>query len=192
MGHDIGGGVAQLLALNESLRIRRLVLVDNIAYDSFPEPGIARLKDLVWDSILRAPDFDLKKGLLKGLQKGIVNSEKLTSEPVCQYERPFSGVAGRLAYLRAARALRSEELVTRSREIEALAIPVLLVWGSEGRFQPLRFAQRLASALPNGRLKVIESAGHFLPEDAPRELGDLIVEFLTAENRSDRNSRMSS
>ncbi|WP_052409686.1 alpha/beta fold hydrolase [Paraburkholderia oxyphila] len=180
VGHDIGGGVAQLLGLDESLKIDRLVLVDSVAYDSFPEPGIARLKEPVWEQILGAPDFDLKKGLLKGLQKGIVHSDKVTLELVDQYERPFSGVAGRLAYLRAARSLRSEDLVSRSHEIERLAIPVLLVWGSMDAFQPLRFAQRLATALPNARLEVIESAGHFLPEDVPDALGELIVNFLEA------------
>ncbi|HEY1996989.1 alpha/beta fold hydrolase [Paraburkholderia sp.] len=49
VGHDIGGGVAQLLAANRPRMVRKLVLVDTIAYDSFPEPGIARLKEPVWD-----------------------------------------------------------------------------------------------------------------------------------------------
>src|ERR1700744_1301845 len=53
-GHDIGGGVAQLLAVSRPEQVEKLVLVDSIAYDSFPEPGIARLKDAVWDQILGA------------------------------------------------------------------------------------------------------------------------------------------
>src|SRR5262249_29727949 len=41
-GHDIGGGVAQLIALSHPQLVTGLALVDSIAYDSFPEPGIAR------------------------------------------------------------------------------------------------------------------------------------------------------
>ena len=41
VGHDIGGGIAQLVAINHPEILDRLVLIDSILYDSFPEPGIA-------------------------------------------------------------------------------------------------------------------------------------------------------
>jgi 2-hydroxymuconate-semialdehyde hydrolase len=180
VGHDVGGGVSQLLALDTAANVERLVLVDTIAYDSFPEPGIARLKDSIWDDILGAPDFDLKKGLKKGLRKGIVNSDRITHELVDMYEGPFSGVLGRLAYLRAARALKSTDLMSRAQEIEKLTIPVLIVWGAQDTFQPLRYGQQLAEALVYSQLHVVEHAGHFLPEDSPNILGNVISTFATA------------
>ena len=69
VGHDIGGGIAQLVAINHPEILDRLVLIDSILYDSFPEPGIARLKEPVWDEILGAANFDLKKGLAKGFHE---------------------------------------------------------------------------------------------------------------------------
>jgi 2-hydroxymuconate-semialdehyde hydrolase len=181
VGHDIGGGVAQLLALDRSLSIDRMVLVDSVAYDSFPEPGIARLKDPIWDAILGADDFDLKRGFAKGLRQGLVKSEIITPELVAAYERPFAGVTGRQAYLRAARALRSEDLEARIAEIEALKIPVLLIWGASDNFQPLQYGQKLANALQNARLEVVETAGHFLPEDEPVLLGKMLADFVLIE-----------
>jgi 2-hydroxymuconate-semialdehyde hydrolase len=180
VGHDIGGGVAQLLALDTSLSIDRMALVDSVAYDSFPEPGIARLKDPAWDAILGAEDFDLKRGLAKGLKQGLVKSDLVTPELVAAYERPFAGVAGRLAYLRAARALRSEDLMARIADIEALDLPVLLIWGAHDRFQPVEFGHRLANALPNAKLEIVETAGHFLPEDEPALLGKRLADFVSA------------
>ena len=182
VGHDIGGGVAQLLAVNHPHLVRGLVLVDTIAYDSFPEPGIARLKEPAWDAILGAPDFDLKKGLTKGFTRGMANSERVTPELIAAYERPFQGVEGRIAYLRAARALRTEELASRMDTVEHLKIPTLIVWGAEDPFQPRRYGERLAKAMPNARLDVITGASHFLPEDAPEVLAQRIGSFAKTDS----------
>lgn len=177
VGHDIGGGVAQLLALARPDLVRRLVLVDTIAYDSFPEPGIARLKEPAWDAILGAHDFDLKKGLAKGFMRGMANSEQVTPNLIAEYERPFKGVEGRLAYLRAARALRTEELALRMDAVEHLETPTLILWGAEDPFQPLHYGERLAKAMVNARLDVIMGASHFLPEDTPHLLARRIASF---------------
>lgn len=184
VGHDIGGGVVQLLVLAKPNLAKRLVLVDTIAYDSFPEPGIARLKDPAWDNILGAAGFDLCKGLAKGFVRGMVHSERVTPDLVAAYELPFHGVKGRLAYLRAARALRTEELSTRMSEVEHLALPTLIVWGAKDLFQAVRYGQRLAAAMPNARLEVLLDAGHFLPEDAPYDLARLILDFDEADRES--------
>jgi 2-hydroxymuconate-semialdehyde hydrolase len=186
VGHDIGGGIAQLVAADHQEIATRLVLVDSIVYDSFPEPGIARLKDPVWDRILGAPDFDLRKGLAKGFARGMVHTDRISPEMIDAYERPFHGVEGRLAYLRAARALRTEELLSRMDTIEKLEMPTLIVWGAEDSFQPLKSGERLARAMPNGRFEVIKQAGHFLPEDAPEALGNLIAAFATATSERAR------
>lgn len=181
VGHDIGGGIAQLIAIDHPKVVTRLVLVDSIVYDSFPEPGIARLKEPVWDGILGAPDFDLKKGLTKGFTRGMVHSDRITSQMIDAYERPFHGVEGRLAYLRAARALRTEELSSRMNAIEKIELPTLIIWGAEDLFQPLKSGEHLAQTMPNGRFEVVAQAGHFLPEDAPEALGRLIAAFATSE-----------
>jgi pimeloyl-ACP methyl ester carboxylesterase len=177
VGHDIGGGVAQLLAVNRPDLVRQLILVDTIAYDSFPEPGIARLKDPAWDAILGAPDFDLKKGLTKAFTRGMARSERITPELIAAYERPFEGINGRLAYLRAARALRTEDLASRMHFVERLPIPVLIIWGALDPFQPVEYGERLAKSMSNARIEVMGDASHFVPEDAPEALARLIASF---------------
>ena len=167
-----------MICANDPNAAERLVLVDTIAYDSFPEPGIARLKDPVWDGILSEPDFDLQKGLTKGFTRGMVHKERITPKLIAAYERPFRGVEGRLAYLRAARALRTEDLSARMNEIEKLAIPTLIMWGAEDVFQPIHYGTRLAAAMPRARFEKIERTGHFLPEDEPTVVARLIADFV--------------
>lgn len=178
VGHDIGGGVAQIVAIANPNTVAGLVLIDTIAYDSFPEPGIARLKEPVWDGILGAPDFDLKKGIAKGLARGMVHTDRVTPALIDAYERPFQGVEGRKAYLRAARSLRTEELASRMAAVEALDTPTLIAWGAQDAFQPVAYGQRLAMAMPKAKLEIVTDAGHFLPEDAPERLSELIGTFV--------------
>jgi pimeloyl-ACP methyl ester carboxylesterase len=44
-GHDIGGGVAQHLALAGTVEVPRVAVVNGIMYDSWPVPGVARFRD---------------------------------------------------------------------------------------------------------------------------------------------------
>jgi pimeloyl-ACP methyl ester carboxylesterase len=187
VGHDIGGGIAQLIAVDRPALLDRLVLVDTIAYDSFPVGPLARLKDPVWDTILGAPDFDLRKGLRKSFEAGMAHTDRVTPELIAMYETPFAGVEGRRAYLRAARALRTDELATRMAEVEALRLPTLVLWGDQDVFQPIAYGERLAAALEKGRLMRIMNAGHFSPEDEPERLAELILEFSAqAQGRDGR------
>jgi len=128
--------VGQLICANDPQAAPCLVLLDSIAYDSFPEPGIAHLKGPVWDSIVGAEDFDLRKGLTKGFSKGKVHQERVTPELITAYERPFYRIEGRLAYLRAARALRTEELPSRMTEFEKLAVSMLIRGALRTCFNP--------------------------------------------------------
>jgi len=44
VAHDIGGGVAQLLAVNAPEAVRKLVLLDSVCFDSWPIPAFEHLQ----------------------------------------------------------------------------------------------------------------------------------------------------
>jgi pimeloyl-ACP methyl ester carboxylesterase len=48
-------------------------------------------------------------------------------------------------------------------------------------FQPIAYGERLAAAMPHARLEVIDGAGHFLPEDQPERLAELIAGFTAPD-----------
>jgi len=176
VGHDIGGGVIQVFTVRNPERVRKIVLIDSVAYDSWPEPNIARLKEPVWDEIMQR--LDIAKGFRKGLEQGMVQKDRLTDEVVDLYADPFRDLEGRMAYLRAARALDNRDLLDIADQIEAIDKPVLILWGAEDIFQDVKYGRRLAEALSNARLEVLEGAGHFVPEDKPEEIAQRIRAFL--------------
>lgn len=65
-------------------------------------------------------------------------------------------------------------------ELRAIALPVLLVWGSEDRFVPVRHGRRAAAVLPRGTLRVLPDCGHSPNWEAPDALLDVLLPFLRA------------
>src|SRR2546428_10581729 len=86
-GHDIGGGVAQLMAVDEPQRVARLILIDSIVDNNWPIPDIARLKEPAWDQIM--VNIDLRGGLRQGLGSRPATPGPGPREVVAQWERRF-------------------------------------------------------------------------------------------------------
>jgi 2-hydroxymuconate-semialdehyde hydrolase len=177
IGHDIGGGVAQLIAVDEPQRVARLVLIDSAVDNNWPIPVIARLKEPAWDQIM--VNIDMRKGLREGLEKGIVTEGRITDELVDEWTRPFQDLGGRRAYLRAARALNNRDLMSRSRHIQEIETPTLILWGANDAFLEPRWAETLQRKFGNSTVEIIDPGGHFLPLDRPDAVVEAIMRFLT-------------
>jgi len=177
VGHDIGGGIAQLMAADEPQRVARLILIDSVVDNNWPIPDIARLKEPAWDQII--VNIDLRKGLRKGLEAGIVTEGRVTDELVDEWTRPFQDLGGRRAYLRAARSLNNRDLISRSKHIEEIETPTLIIWGANDKFLEPQWAETLKNKLRDTTVEIIDPGGHFLPLDRPDALVEAITRFLT-------------
>ncbi len=178
-GHDIGGGIAQLLAVEHPELVRKLILLDTIAYDSWPIPEIERLKEPAWHEIIER--IDLRKGFREALERGTHDNERVDDELVSRYVAPFQGLEGRRAYLRCARALRTQDLLSVMERVEQLEIPTLVVWGETDDYQPLAYGRRLAERMRRAQLVVLPEAGHFVQEDKPEEVASVIEDFVRSD-----------
>ena len=177
-GHDIGGGVAQLMAVDEPDRVARLILIDSVVDNNWPVADIARLKDPAWDQIL--VDRDLRPGFRKGLEEGTTRAGVVTDELVNEIARPFSDQGLRRAYLRAARALNNRDLVSRSRHLQDITAPSLILWGANDKFLEPRWAETLKHKLQDAAVEIVDPGGHFLPLDRPDAVSSAILRFLTS------------
>lgn len=173
VGHDLGGGIAQLLALEGG--VRALVLMDALAFDVWPVQGVRMVQGASPDQ--ESPEF-VRDVVDVGLDLGILRKERLTEEIREAYRAPFSGEAGARAFFRAVRALDGVGLSGREEELGRLDIPVMVLWGEEDPFLPVEVAERLADLFSDSVLALLPGCSHFLPEEAPATVVPIVYEYL--------------
>lgn len=76
--------------------------------------------------------------------------------------------------------LRGQREVLTDAELAALALPTLIVWGADDRFLPGWHGARAAALIPRSVLVCIRNAGHSPNWEAPDEVADILVPFITA------------
>jgi len=181
VGHSIGGGVALLTALRlldaGSTRLKRMVIVAGAAYQQRLPPFVRlaehpRLSTLIMRAI--GPRM-----IVRAVLRSIVHDPtKVDTLQVRGYADPLrSGLAIR-ALIESARQIRPpnlDELASRYAELE---VPTLLMWGRHDRVVPLSVGERLAVALPNARLQVLEACGHLPAEELPTQSLTILESFL--------------
>jgi pimeloyl-ACP methyl ester carboxylesterase len=114
------------------------------------------------------------------LDLGLSRPEALPVDVREDYLAPFGGQEGARGFFRAARAIDGAGLADREDDLSRLDVPTLLVWGEDDPYIPLEVADRLAEVLPHATEVLLPGCSHFLPEDAPDTVADLVSEFLRA------------
>ena len=181
VGHSLGGGVvlATTLAMAGSTpeRIRRLVLIDTIAYEQrFPWfIQVLRTPRLGELAIAAVPP---RLQVRMVLRYAFHDPREITDDVVEAYAAPMRERDARRALVVTARQLVPPDMEMFTRRYPEIDIPVLLLWGRHDRVVPVRLGHRLAAALPRAELQVLEACGHVPHEEHPRTALDAIERFL--------------
>jgi len=175
VGHDIGGAVSQLLALDGG--VEALVLMDADAFDAWPIEGVRMLQDATPDQ--ETPEF-VASVVDLAFDLGVARQGVLTDDVREAYREPWAGPTGAAAFFRAVRAIEGVGLSGRDQELGALDVPSLLVWGEDDPYVGVEVADRLVEVLARPSLVLLPGCSHFTPEEAPETVAPLIAEFLRA------------
>lgn len=174
VGHDTGGGVSLIAAIEHPERVQRLVLANIVAYDSWPIDDMIALGNPQWRD---KPPTEVADFVASGLADGIHHIDRLT-EPFREgIIAPYRDEEGKISLIRNASALNTNhtmELVDRHREITA---PTLVLWGVHDPWQKIGDGERLAEEIQGARLQRLD-ASHWIPWDTPKEFSAAIVAFL--------------
>jgi pimeloyl-ACP methyl ester carboxylesterase len=190
IGHDWGGYVAMLLALEHPERVTRLLALD-IAPPwlqlSIPGPRQLALPVLASYQVLLGSPVLGRHLLTSGpefvralVRAGSGRGQRWTDEELDMYAEPLRDPARAAASSACYRTFLTRELpstLARGDRSRALRVPTLLAMGAESSLRRV-LRPRAQREL---RVATIPSAGHFLPEEAPRAVLDLTKRWFASQ-----------
>lgn len=179
VGHDLGGGVAQIAAVRHPHRCRGLLFTNAICYDSWPIPSVKALR-LTGPAVQYLPDIIANKILLTLMLRGHQDLASGRKAAEVHWE-PYHRHDGARALIRQVNALDVQDTLEVAHALPSLKVPARCVWGAADPFQKIKYGKRLASDL-SAPLHRIDKGKHFTPEDHPDiiagEVNKLIEEVL--------------
>jgi pimeloyl-ACP methyl ester carboxylesterase len=179
VGHDIGGAIAQRLALARPERVRRLMIIDSVSYDSWPSSTWQEIIDEDLEDFMSMPQEAFNALLTRQLKMTVADEARMSAGVLQAYLAPHQSALGRVSFFEhQVRHYDSKYTEEISDELPSLAMPVRILWGARDQWQPLRYARRLSDSIPDADMVVVPGAGHFLMEDAPERVAREIREFL--------------
>jgi len=176
VGHDVGGGIAQCMAIRHPHRVSRMCLVDSVAFDAWPAREVKLARAMLPLTRHLPPSWILsvvRADLLRGYQ-----DPDRGEHAIDLYLRPFAGAGGRDALVTHLTALDCAETEALGARLKDVVCPVSILWGERDPFLPTALGRRLAAAIPGASFESVPEGGHFLPEESPSQVAAAIAKLL--------------
>lgn len=171
VGLSMGGQIAMAFADMFPERLAGLVLAATFAEGETPEGAVARRA--------MADRFVKEGSVLPGgeMLPKLLAAASVKRDPALAIKvyamianTPPAGAAAALR----GRALRKDYLDP----LRQIAVPALIVVGTEDQFSPIERAKRMREAIPDSRLEVFNGIGHMPNLEAPERFNALLHEYL--------------
>jgi pimeloyl-ACP methyl ester carboxylesterase len=159
VGNSMGGWVSMLYASEKPERVQRLILenASGMAWDLSHVPIAPKDRDEARKLLrmVQGPDAPLPDYLLDAMIR----------------------MAPALPQARVLQAPGLAEWIVDAR-LAKLTMPVTLIWGRQDGLLPMKYAETLASRLPNAKLEIVDRAAHIPHRQAPAEFARLLLAAL--------------
>ncbi len=162
-GWSMGGWIVQVLAVQHSDRVVRLMLFDSAGLYEKP----------VWDTGLFTPATAVELDRLDALL--MPHPPQVPAFIMADILR----VSHQHAWVihRALNSMLTGRDATDSL-LPQLKLPVLIVWGAEDQITPLAQAKKIHSLIPQSQFEVIPACGHLAPVQCADIIGPKVESFL--------------
>ncbi len=176
VGHDLGGGMGQIFAVQNPDRLLDLSLINTVAYDLWPVQPIIALRTPIIRQIMMA---SMDAGALHFLVKrGLFHKERCTQELMDLFMKPLLKPGGRKAFLHFAKSLDNRNLLEIEQDLRRLSLPVLIIRGDADPYLEPAIAERLHKEIPHSAVVHIATGGHFIQEDEPEQVAAALLGFF--------------
>jgi pimeloyl-ACP methyl ester carboxylesterase len=188
VGHDWGGVIAWALAMYYPNMVDRLVILNA------PHPSAFRRELKKPRQWLRSwyifffqlpwlPEWNMRARTYRLLDRMLlqqpVRPNAFTAEDIHLYktalDQPGACTAA-INYYRA--AFRYPD--PRWQSLPRITVPTLLIWGEQDHYLGIRLTQDLEPWIENLRVERLPNASHWVQNDAPERVNQLLLEFLAS------------
>ena len=168
VGHDLGGGSAQIMAAELSVPMKRLVLTNCVAFDSWPVTAVKMLIRMAKQkngASAFTPEF-VSGFLRRGLQSGLSDPSAFTEEMQSDIALGLAGDEVRTAhFIQFLCAMDNKFTRDLGPGLGAFDRKTILVWAKDDLFQPVSVGERLKAVMPGAAWHLIEGS-HFHPMES--------------------------
>lgn len=183
IGHDWGGPIGLETALTFRDRLSGIILINTGTFVDVRLPLLFRL-------MIKPGIGELLFGRLNGfvelcIRAGCTQRHRLRTDIMRHYRQPFRSPeqrAGIVAFPRMIPSAASSDNEERFRQLEqrasGLNVPTAIISGRNDPVFGPSYGHRMKQLFPEARHRVVERASHYLQEDQPDLLRELIREFL--------------
>ncbi|GAB1191011.1 alpha/beta hydrolase [Aspergillus pseudonomiae] len=186
VAHDIGGGIAQRFGVFNSHRLRSLMLVDVVSFDSYPSQRTREQMATGLQTLCDATDENHRSHFKEWLLSAVYDKKTFADTSLTTFLEYISGPIGQGSLfqhqVRHYDPKHTMEIVSRLHELGR--VPVKLVWGADDAWQVVDWAHKLKNAIPGSELDIFEECGHFSPEDQPEKLAKTVIAFIQRHESS--------
>lgn len=174
IGHDLGGGVAQILAINNPEKIDSFMVIDGVAFNNWPLAKVIALRHPT------AIEFESPLLFIETMFRGgMFHQELLTPELLEPFLTPFDHPEGLRELQEASFALDHHQTEDLVQGLQRTQLPATFLYGQYDRYIPAYWGLRLEETVPNSTCKILPECSHFSMLDNPLLVSREITEHLT-------------
>jgi len=179
--HDLGGPVGLLWATKNQERIKSLIFLNTLVYSNFSWAVIAFTLSLRMPLVKNW--ISSPKGVAWAMRFGVQNKERIKGELLVQYQQPFIEPSDRQALLKSATNLSIKAFKEMEKKLSTFTVPVRAIYGVNDRILPkvADTMKRIKEDLPQTEITALPNCGHFLQEEEPIRLCEMIIKFMNSD-----------
>ncbi|MED5296209.1 MAG: alpha/beta fold hydrolase [Pseudomonadota bacterium] len=184
-GHDLGGGIAQIMVTDPELKdhnaVRKIVIGNSAVLDMWPVPeanaAIAKAKSDEAEDIFNEENVrDIVRNFASA---GLLNPDETLTDEILNdlYGNYAENASTRRHFIEYLKAMDHRLTLEASPQMVMWNKPAMLLWGIHDPFQPPYVSGvALARIMPHATWEYLD-ASHFYPLERPQEVVDAFVRW---------------